>query len=265
MTDSTNTPPTKKSLGQHWLHDRQALADIANAAELTKQDTVLEIGPGLGTLTSVLCERAQQVIAVEFDEALAADLPKRVKADNLQVVTQDILSFDFSQLPAGYKIVANIPYYLTSNLIRVISETPNQPARAVLLVQREVAERVAASPGATSILSITAQYYWLVDLGSLVPAELFTPPPQVDSQVLILAQRDQPLFPGVDTRLFFRIVKAGFAQRRKTLLNSLSAGLRLSRNETATLCQAAGVDPAWRAQVLSLPEWHALYQSYRSK
>src|SRR5665213_2845277 len=115
----------KKSLGQHWLYDRQVLEDIAGSADVGSGDTVLEIGPGLGTLTEVLTEQAEQVVAVEFDEQLAADLPKRVPAKNLRIIIQDILRFDFTRLPADYKLVANIPYYLTGNLIRVISETPN--------------------------------------------------------------------------------------------------------------------------------------------
>jgi 16S rRNA (adenine1518-N6/adenine1519-N6)-dimethyltransferase len=257
------TPETKKSLGQHWLHDPTALNDIVGSAEVDPTDTVLEIGPGLGTLTAVLCRTAKQVVAVEFDTKLSAQLPRRVPADNLQIVSQDILRFDFSQLPAGYKIVANIPYYLTSNLIRVISETSNPPAVAVLLVQKEVAERVTAEPGAMSILSVTAQYYWQVDSGNIVPASLFTPPPKVDSQILILEHRSDPLFQDVDTKTFFRIVKAGFSQRRKTLLNSLSAGLSIGRDATLHLCQSAGIDPVRRAQSLSLEEWHSLYISYQ--
>lgn len=254
-------PIINKSLGQHWLHDEQVLEDIAGCADITSDDTVLEIGPGLGTLTEVLVDQAKQVIAVEFDEQLAADLPKRVPADNLRVIIQDILRFDFTQPPVGYKLVANIPYYLTSNLIRVISETPNPPTIAVLLVQKEVAERVAAEPGTMSILSVTAQYYWSIELGNVVPAKLFTPPPKVDSQILILERRAAPLFPDVDVKAFFRLVKAGFSQRRKTLLNSLSAGLQLERTVVQMMCETAGIDPGRRAQSLSLEDWHALYQA----
>jgi 16S rRNA (adenine1518-N6/adenine1519-N6)-dimethyltransferase len=256
-------PETNKSLGQHWLHDPTALNDIVGSAEVGPADTVLEIGPGLGTLTTVLCKTAKQVVAVEFDAKLANALPRRVSANNLQIITQDILRFDFSQLPADYKIVANIPYYLTSNLIRVISETTNPPTVAVLLVQKEVAERVTAEPGAMSILSVTAQYYWHVDSGNIVPASLFTPPPKVDSQILILEHRGDPLFQDVDAKTFFRLVKAGFSQRRKTLLNSLGAGLSISRDAMLRICQSAGIDPARRAQSLSLEEWHSLYISYQ--
>jgi len=250
----------KKSLGQHWLHDEASLAAMCEAAGVQSGDTVLEIGPGLGTLTELLVRRAKQVIAVEFDGKLAKELPKRVKADNLQVISQDILGFDFTSLPHDYKLVANIPYYLTSNLIRVISETPNPPQSATILVQKEVAQRVAAEPGAMSLLSVTAQFYWQVSLRREVRAELFTPPPKVDSQILIMARRPVPLFPNVDAKDFFRLIKAGFAQRRKTLLNSLSSGLHLDRDKVQAICQKAGIEPARRAQTLSLDEWHSLYQ-----
>jgi 16S rRNA (adenine1518-N6/adenine1519-N6)-dimethyltransferase len=186
-------------------------------------------------------------------------LPKRVPAANLQVVQEDILHFDFGSLPAGYKVAANIPYYLTSNLLRLLCEHPNHFSKAALLMQKEVAERVCARPGSMSLLSVSVQFYCDAALGLVVPAELFTPPPKVDSQILILTHRPMPRFPDVDTRKFFRVVKAGFSQRRKTLLNSLGAGLQLSREETAQLLAQAGVAPTMRAQNLSLEEWHALY------
>lgn len=256
---AADQPVAKKSLGQHWLYDETSLLAMCEAAELENTDTVLEIGPGLGTLTELLIEGARQVVAVEFDEKLAAELPGRLGADNLEIVSQDILSFDFTSLPAGYKVVANIPYYLTSNLIRVLSETANPPAVAALLVQKEVAQRAAAAPGQMSILSVTAQFYWEVSLGQEVRAHLFTPPPKVDSQILVLHRRPMPLFPDADPKTFFRLVKAGFAQRRKTLLNSLSAGLSLSRETTQELLTKAAIDPERRAQTLSLSEWHTLY------
>lgn len=254
-----NFPPPKKSLGQHWLHDAATLTAIADAADIQLHDTVMEIGPGLGTLTEVLVKKAEKVVAVEFDEQLATDLPGRVKADNLEVVQSDILRFDLTSLPADYKVVANIPYYLTSNLIRNLSESSNQPIVSVILVQKEVAQRVAAEPGSMSILSVTAQYYWEVSLGLEVPARLFTPPPKVDSQVLIMKRRAKPLFEDVDTEDFFRLVKAGFSQRRKTLLNSLSGGLQLSKEDVKLLLEKAAIDSSARPQTLSLEEWHLLY------
>jgi 16S rRNA (adenine1518-N6/adenine1519-N6)-dimethyltransferase len=234
---------------------------MCKAVDVSSSDTILEIGPGLGTLTTLLVKQAAQVIAVEFDKILAANLPQRVPAKNLTVVTQDILSFDFTSLPKDYKVVASIPYYLTTHLLRTISETPNPPASVALLIQKEVAERVVARPGDMSILSVTVQFYWQTSLGMVVLAELFTPPPKVDSQILILNRRTQPQFPDVDVKAFFRLIKAGFAQRRKTLLNTLSSGLQLDRKLVATLCQSVDIDPQRRAQSLSLDEWYNLYIS----
>lgn len=256
-----NDSSPKKSLGQHWLHDEASLEAMCGAANIGPGDTVLEIGPGLGTLTALLVQQAQKVVAVEFDAELAAKLAGRVPAANLEVVQQDILRFDLGRLPANYKVAANIPYYLTSNLLRVLCETPNHFSQAALLVQKEVAERVCATPGDMSLLSVSVQFYCQASLGQVVPARLFTPPPKVDSQILQLVYRQKPLFPGVDTKQFFRIVKAGFAQRRKTLLNSLSAGLHLSREETAALLERALIPPSARAQSLSLEDWWALYQA----
>jgi 16S rRNA (adenine1518-N6/adenine1519-N6)-dimethyltransferase len=198
---------------------------------------------------------------VEFDERLAKELGARVPADNLQVISEDILSLDLTTLPLDYKVAANIPYYLTSNLIRVLSETPNPPRAAALLVQKEVAERVAAEPGAMSLLSVTAQFYWQVSLGQVVPAALFEPPPKVDSRILIMERRPEPLF-DVDTKRFFRLVKSGFAQRRKTLLNSMGSGLHLSREDAQQLLEAADIAPGRRAQTLNLQEWHRLYLAW---
>jgi 16S rRNA (adenine1518-N6/adenine1519-N6)-dimethyltransferase len=252
-------PPTKKSLGQHWLNDDASLQAMCDAIAVQPSDTVLEIGPGPGALTTKLTARARWVVAVEFDADLARDLPGRVPASNLEVVQQDILSFDFTKLPPGYKVAANIPYYLTSNLLRQMCESANPFSMAALLIQKEVAERVCAAPGTMSLLSVSVQFYCQANLGASVPAALFTPSPKVDSQILMLTYHATPRFPGVDTKLFFRIVKAGFAQRRKTLLNSLGAGMHLGRDETQNWLDRAGIDPQTRAQRLSLEQWHALY------
>ena len=260
----SETPLTKKSLGQHWLHDGEALRDIADAAEISGEDTVLEVGPGTGTLTRVLTERAKHVVAVEVDESLIENLMTRkigpLASGNLQLVKGSILDFDLTDLPAGYKVVANIPYYLTSKLVRTLSESINPPSIAVLLVQKEVAERIAATPGKMSLLSVSAQYYFETSLGREVKRNLFSPPPKVDSQVIILKHRDQPLFPEVNAKEFFRIVKAGFSNRRKTLLNSLSAGLLGSKPEVVGAIAQAGLKPGSRPQELSLQDWHSLYK-----
>ena len=158
--------------------------------------------------------------------------------------------------------MANIPYYLTSNLLRVLSESPNPPAVIALLIQKEVAERVAAEPGDMSILSVTTQYYYQASLDMIVPAELFTPPPKVDSQIIKLVRRATPLFGDLDVPQYFRLVKAGFAQRRKKLRSSLSAGLHIEKSEVEKLLDQAGIDPNARPQELSLEQWHALYSAY---
>ena len=254
----TDTLKAKKSLGQHWLQDKNTLKRICDEAKLTATDTVLEIGPGHGTLTELLVERAAKVVAVEFDDNLAKQLPLRVSSDNLEVISQDILGLDFRVLPKNFNVVANIPYYLTSNLIRTLSELPNQPERVVILVQKEVAQRVAAEPGDMSLLSVSAQLYWEVSLGDIVPAELFTPPPKIDSQVLIMQRRSKPLFKDLDEKFFFRVVKAGFSNRRKKLRSSLSSGMRITKPEAANLLNAADISPDKRPQELSLKDWYKL-------
>lgn len=249
---------TNKSLGQHWLRDDAALQAVVGAAEVTSHDTVLEVGPGLGTLTAVLVSRAKQVVSVEFDPSLAGQLSSRVLANNLQVVHQDILKFDLTQLPADYKVAANIPYYLTSKLIRVLLESPNPPLVSALLVQKEVAERLAATQGNLSILGVSAQFYAEVSLKDVVPAELFTPPPKVDSQIVQLKRRATPLFSDVTPAHYFKLVKAGFSEKRKKLRSSLSGGLGISKQAADALLATAGISGEARAQELSLEDWHKL-------
>ncbi|MDN5274901.1 MAG: putative Ribosomal small subunit methyltransferase [Candidatus Saccharibacteria bacterium] len=245
----------KKSLGQHWLRDRGVLAHIADCAELNESDTVLEIGPGLGTLTSELLRRSERVVAVEFDEELARKLPAQFPGKNLEVVRSDILAFDLSDLPSGYKVVANVPYYITSKIVQLLMTSSNKPSIAVLLVQKEVAQRLAARPGDMSILAISAQIFADVTLGEIVPAALFTPPPKVDSQVVIFKTRAQPYLTDVAEKDFFRAVKAGFSSKRKKLRSSLSGGLSIPTVQAETYLIAAGIDPNARAESLSLDDW----------
>lgn len=253
------TDKPKKSLGQHWLNDELALKSICEVAELEPDDTVLEIGPGQGSLTKHLVKKTKKVVAVEIDTALATKLPK---APNLEIVQQDILKFDLTILPTNYKVVANIPYYLTSNLIRVLSESTKPPSLMVLLVQKEVAERIAAQPGQMSVLAVATQLYYQPKLGQIVPARLFVPPPKVDSQVIILGRQPELLFPNIDIKKFFRIVKAGFSERRKKLRSSLAGGLGLSKERVDELLKQAKINPDARAQELSLEQWHSLYQKF---
>lgn len=247
--------PTNKSLGQHWLRDRGVLAEIAEAADINEQDTVLEIGPGLGTLTSELLRRAEKVVAVEFDPELARKLPGQFPGKNLEVRHEDILDFDLTILPPGYKVVANVPYYITSKIVEKLMTSSNRPSVAVLLVQKEVAERIAASPGDMSILAISAQIYAEASLGVEVPREFFAPPPNVDSQVVVLTARPQPIVEPSDEKALFRVVKAGFSAKRKKLRSSMSAGLAISKSAAEELLTHANIDPHARAEDLSLEDW----------
>ena len=247
--------PTNKSLGQHWLKDRGVLADIADDANITKDDVVLEIGPGLGTLTSELLRRAKSVVAVEYDAELARKLPGQFPGKNLPVINDDILTFDLSSLPAGYKVVANVPYYITSKIVERLMTAKNKPSTAVLLVQKEVAERIAAPVGDMSILAVSAQVFADASLGVVVPREFFTPPPKVDSQVIVLHTKPAPLVAPEDEKAFFRVVKAGFSAKRKKLRSSVSAGLAITKPSAEELLRHASIDPELRAQDLSVEDW----------
>lgn len=255
---------TNKSLGQHWLKDRDVLAHIADCADILPTDTVLEIGPGLGTLTSELLRRAKNVVAVEFDSELARKLPAQFPGKNLEVINEDVLSFDLSTLPSSYKVVANVPYYITSKIVQKLMTADKKPAVTVLLVQKEVAERIAALPGDMSILAISAQIFAEASLGDVVPAEFFTPPPKVDSQVVILNTYDAPLVSTENEKVFFRIVKAGFSSKRKKLRSSLSAGLGISKQQVEELLATANISPDNRAEDLAIDDWLRLMQSYSS-
>jgi len=244
-----------KSLGQHWLKDRSVLAHIADCADLSESDTVLEIGPGLGTLTSELLRRTNKVVAVEYDSELARKLPAQFPGKNLEVINSDILSFDLSTLPVDYSVVANVPYYITSKIVQMLMTAKNKPRISVLLVQKEVAERLAAKPGNMSILAISAQLFADVSLGDIVPAEFFTPPPKVDSQVVILRTRQTSYLGDVSEIDFFKTVKAGFSEKRKKLRSSLSGGLNISKAEAEDYLLKAGINKDVRAEALSIDEW----------
>lgn len=258
----------KKSLGQHWLYDIHVLSDIAELAEITEEDHIVEIGPGLGTLTEVLLSYGAHVTAVEFDTEIYQKLKKESSVlyskdlARLKIVNEDILRFDFSKQKPGYKVVANIPYYLTSNLIRVLSETPNRPEKIVLLVQKEVAERICAGPGNMSLLSVWAQMYFRCELGPIVLAKLFTPPPKVDSQVVIMDKLESPKYASADKKVLERLIKSGFSNKRKTLNNSLSAGLQIDKSVAAELLEASGINQQSRAQELSIENWIKLANIY---
>ena len=258
-------PRKRKRLGQHWLKDEKALAGIVRAGQVGADDTVLEIGPGLGTLTTHLVKSAGKVVAVEKDKKLAERLSVRLNNPKLKVIEGDILQFDLTKLPSHYKVIANIPYYLTGKLLRLMTQTPNPPSTIVLLIQKEVAERLAAKPGDMSLLSVVIQLFYEPQLGPKLPAKLFEPPPKVDSRVIILARRAFPLFKDLDTKLFFRVVKAGFSAPRKKLRSSLAGGLGIGKGEVDKLLEEAEINGGLRPEALSLQQWHAIYMQLKVK
>ena len=254
----------KKSLGQHWLRDKLILSHIANLAQIDSKDTILEIGPGLGNLTSHLLRYANNVVAVEYDEDLALKLPNQFPGKNLTVKNGDILSFNLNELPPNYKVVANVPYYITSKIIKLLLTAKNKPSLSVLLVQKEVAIRLAAKPGDMSILAISAQLFADVSLGDVVEAKYFTPPPKVDSQVVILKTKQESFLKNVTEKDFFKIVKAGFSSKRKKLRSSLSGGLDITKSEVENLLDSANIDPNMRAESLSMRDWETIASCWRS-
>lgn len=247
-----------KSLGQHFLIDGEALEAIMNAAEPVASDTVLEIGPGLGVMTRPLADRAGKLVAVETDRVLA-ELLRRDAPANLSVIEADILEFDFSSLPSGYKVIANIPYYLTSKIFRLLLENRNPPGIMSLLIQKEVAERIVAKPGKLNILALSVQYYAEPEIVAVVQRHKFWPAPAVDSAILRVVRRPQPAFEA-DPAELFRLIKAGFGEKRKQLKNSLAGGLNLSTELSVTILGEAALSPTARAQELSLAEWERLYR-----
>ncbi|MCE7936746.1 ribosomal RNA small subunit methyltransferase A [Candidatus Saccharibacteria bacterium CPR2] len=253
----------KKRLGQHWLKNDDALKAMCDAGEVNQGDTVLEIGPGLGHLTEKILQRGANLIAVEKDHDLAKNLLNNISKftnhESLKVVCSDIRDFNLLDLPKGYKVVANIPYYLTSNLIRQLLSSQNPPSLVALLVQKEVAERITAKTGSKSLLTIAVELFAEPELGEVIPAKLFDPPPKVDSRIVILKVRDNPKFP-VDQKRFFQLVKAGFSNKRKKLKSSLSGGLCIGRPEIEKILDDANIDKNARAQALALDDWHKLYQ-----
>ncbi len=255
----------RKGLGQNFLTDAHTLRKLVEAAEIPPGATVLEVGPGVGSLTVWLARAARRVVAVELDAGLIPLLRETLAGlDNVTLVEGDILAVRPAEwIEAGdYLVVANIPYYITSAIIRHLLESPPRPARMVLTMQREVAERICAAPGEMSLLALSVQVYGSPRAVLRIPAGAFYPPPQVDSVSLRIDLYPQPLIPLNRLDAFFRLAKAGFAQKRKTLRNSLAAGLGMPAQQAGTLLQAAGIDPQRRAETLALEEWGRLSERY---
>ncbi|MBQ6127824.1 ribosomal RNA small subunit methyltransferase A [Candidatus Saccharibacteria bacterium] len=252
-----------KSLGQHWLKDRQILDEIAelalgnapeSALDAPENRLCLEIGPGLGTLTSSLLRRFPRVISVEFDENLAKNLPKSFPGKNLEVINEDFLKFDLTSVKSPYVVAGNIPYYITSPIIMKLLETENKPENIVLLIQKEVAERIAEGPGKHTILSLSVQNLAEVELGPVVKKDLFTPPPKVDSQVIILRPRKAPLV----SNDALNLAKRAFSAPRKKLVKNLSSFY--SVNSLKSALEQVGMDPNCRPSDTALQTWEKLSQ-----
>lgn len=246
-----------KGLGQNFLCNQAVLGKIVAAAELAPDDVVLEIGAGLGALTGLLAQKAEHVIAVELDKRLMPVLQSVLADfDNITLVQDDILALDPAALINApnpqYKVVANLPYYITSAVLRHLLEASLKPQCIVVTVQREVAERIVARPGQMSLLAVSVQFYGRPRLLFRIKPGSFYPSPVVESAVVRV---DIDPAPPVDADAFFRVARAGFSQRRKQLRNTLAASLRLPPEQVAAKLEKVGVDPRRRAQTLSLEEW----------
>jgi 16S rRNA (adenine1518-N6/adenine1519-N6)-dimethyltransferase len=268
-----------KSLGQNFLLDPVALRRVVEAAEVESTDAVLEIGPGAGSLTRYLAVASRQVVAVELDSDLIPIL-EQVLAPyrNTVIVEGDILTMDPARLmapatpghdgqesePGSYLVVANIPYYITSALIRRLLESHPRPRRLVLTVQKEVAHRICAGPGDLSLLALSVQVYGKPRVALTIPAGSFYPPPKVDSAVVRVDLYSEPLIASNLLDIFFMLAKAGFGQKRKTLRNALTAGLSWPVGKVEAFLQEAGIDHMRRAETLDLSEWKILTELYGS-
>jgi 16S rRNA (adenine1518-N6/adenine1519-N6)-dimethyltransferase len=254
-----------KRLGQNFLQDPYALEKIVNAAEIQPTDTVLEIGPGLGSLTRYLAAAAHKVIAVELDEKLFPPLESVIAPyHNIQLVHGDILGIMPNDIieQQDYLVVANIPYYITSALIRHLLESNPKPRCIVLTIQKEVAQRICADKGDMSLLALSVQVYGQPHIATHIPAGAFYPAPKVDSSVLVVDIHPSPVVPHDLLDTFFLLIKAGFSQKRKKLRNSLAAGMRQTTTDIEKLLRAVGIDPQRRAETLSLEEWGKLSYEY---
>lgn len=250
-----------KALGQNFLQDHTALEKIVRAAEILADDSVLEIGPGLGSLTRYLAVTAREVTAVELDPDLLGPLGTVLKPyQNVRIVQGDILDQKISDLihQPDYIVAANIPYNITSAIIRHLLEGDVKPRRVVLTIQKEVAERICAKPGDLSLLALSVQVYGKPSIAAKIPAGAFHPVPNVDSAILRIDIYKEPLIPQSLLKTFFRLIKAGFSQKRKTLRNSLSAGLSIPAQEAVDILTAAELDFMRRAETLSIEEWKRL-------
>lgn len=255
----------KKGLGQNFLTSRAVLEDIADAAQT--HDGVIEIGPGFGVLTSELASRADKVVAIEIDERLIEVLEYTLSSyDNVKIINDDVLKLDLKELIKNefegheVSVAANLPYYITTPIIAKLLEERLPVKNIVVMVQKEVAERLCAKSGSKDYGAITVmcRYFTNPEIVTTVPASLFVPPPKVDSAVLKLSVLDKPSVSVKDEKLFFRVVKAAFSQRRKTLLNCLCANFPIAKAQTSALLLSADIEPSRRGETLTLEEFAKL-------
>lgn len=249
-------------LGQNFLIEKKYLDTILEAAGDLQGEKVLEVGPGMGVLTKELAKRAESVLALEIDPRMV-DIVKMacLKCTNLTVKTQDVRTFDPTAI-GDYKVVANLPYYLTSYILRKFLEEKNKPKEMVLLVQKEVAQKVTAVPPKMSLLAISVQFYGSPKLVEIVPRDAFYPTPQVDSAIIKISTYRTPIFSDVVPDKFFNLVRSGFSEKRKQLGNSLATYSPFSKEELATRLRSVGIDPERRAETLTLDDWHRIYRIY---
>lgn len=254
----------KKELGQHFLVDRRVLKKIVKAAEISSQDIVVEVGPGLGILTQALVKEAGKVIAVEIDPQLVSFLKNTFSSfSNIEIIQGDILKINLGELIGSfpYKVVANIPYYITSPIIRYFLEAEVKPRLMVIMVQREVAETITAKPGEMSFLSVFVQLYSRPKVIDYISPKSFHPPPKVESAILRLDVLEHPLI-DVD-KDFFVLLEAGFSAPRKQLHNSLALGLNMKPQEVAMKLKSLGIEPKRRPQTLNLEEWAKIWKAFK--
>lgn len=256
----------RKGLGQHFLIDGEVLESIVAAAEITPADVVVEVGPGLGILTRELAQKAGRVIAIELDNKLAALLRETLASfGNVTIINDDVLKIEPSALlKPPYKVVANLPYYITSPVLRHFLEASAKPQTMLVMVQKEVAEAIAAKPGAMSLLAVSVQFYGRPEIISIVPAGSFYPAPEVSSAILRIDVYAKPEV-DVDETGFFDLVRAGFTAPRKQLANSLAQGLGRAKSEVLPLLARAEIDSLRRAETLTIEEWAKLWRVFRGK
>ena len=248
----------KKSLGQHFLKSEKALSSIVEAGKISKDDLILEIGPGSGILTEKLLQTGAKVIGVEKDDELFEILEEKFKGKNAEFIHQDILHFDISKYSTNYKVIANIPYNITGAILQKFLSGQNPPKLMVLLVQKEVAERIVARDGKESILSISVKAYGTPRYIERVLAGSFVPPPRVDSAIISIEGITKYFFEGFSEKEFFRMVKAGFRSKRKKLLSNL--GELFGKNEVRKAFEILNLPEFSRAEEIPVEIWQKLAQ-----